>query len=109
MNKKILKFSFVFLVIFVFGSFFATTVFAQDGIPIVTYKINGNPESITVNPISNPIQLEFISDENIENWVSIRIENDDDPSVYKIFLPKSQCDNTLGCIVEWNGDISPSE
>ncbi|MFA6076814.1 MAG: prenyltransferase/squalene oxidase repeat-containing protein [Candidatus Paceibacterota bacterium] len=110
--KKI--FSFVFILSFVLvafsGTFFTTKLaLAQDGVPIITYTLNGESSNVIVNPLTNPVQLNFVSDENIENWVSVRIENQEDPSIYKIFLPKSQCDNTSQCNETWDGDISPSD
>lgn len=103
--KKIFKISFLFLSVFVFGN----SAFAQNGAPIITYTLNGSSSDVVINPVINPIQLDFVSDENIENWVSIRIENNNDPSIYKIFLPKSKCDNTSQCNEVWDGDISPSD
>lgn len=77
---------FSFFVLLLFGF---SNVYAESREPIITYKINGVSDNIIVtNPITNPIQLDFISDENIENWVSLKIENISNPNIYKLFYPR---------------------
>src|SRR3989339_123455 len=106
--KKIFKINFLFLIIFLLGNFFSTAL-AQDGVPIITYTLNGSSSNITTNPLINPVQIGFVSDENIENWVSVKIVNNNDSSIYKNFIPGASCDGTSQCSETWSGEISPSD
>src|SRR3989344_4641911 len=103
--KKIFKIGFVLLIVLIFGN----TAFAKDGVPVITYTLNGISENVKINPLANPVQLGFSSDENIENWVSVKIVNNSDSSIYKNFFPSASCDGTSQCTENWSGEISPSD
>lgn len=73
---------------------------------IIGYTINGAASSVTIDPIANPVQIALIASK-IVNWLSIKIENMDDPSLYKIFQSGSLCvDGTGTCIKRWDGTLS---
>ena len=73
---------------------------------ILSYTLNGTAGDITVNPLENPISLSMTASEKV-NWTSIRIEKQDDTSVYKIFYSGSGCvDGTDTCTKTWDGNLS---
>lgn len=73
---------------------------------ITNYTFNGTEGNINVNPITNPVALSFTASENV-NWMSIKIENKGDASLYKIFQSGAGCvDGTKTCIKTWNGILS---
>ncbi|MEX2052381.1 MAG: Ig-like domain-containing protein, partial [Candidatus Paceibacterota bacterium] len=78
--------------------------------PVITsYIYNGVSESITTDPLLSPLTLVFNTDEDVD-WVSIKIENEVDDSIYKIFFSgsaESDCaDNTSTCTKTWDGLLS---
>jgi len=104
MSKKL-------IIVFAWISLFlgCKVVNAAGGTPIITYTINGISASTVINPIVHPVQIGFTADEDIPNWVSVKIEKADDSSIYKIFSPiTTPCDGTNQCSKTWNGDISPT-
>ena len=74
---------------------------------ITSYTFNGVAENITINPTAaNPISLVLNSSENV-NWMSIKIENQNDISIYKIFQSGANCiDGTNTCTKSWDGTLS---
>jgi len=73
---------------------------------IESYTLNGFPESLTINPLTVPIVANFTSSENVI-WTSIKIENEVDSSLYRIFYSKVDCeDNTNACTKTWDGLLS---
>ncbi|MCX6713650.1 MAG: IPT/TIG domain-containing protein [Candidatus Vogelbacteria bacterium] len=90
--------------------FSAGTALADVPVPIITYSLNGDSNSITVNPITQPVLLGFTASESIENWVSVKVQKTDEPTRYRIFSPIISCDNSDQCEKTWLGDISyPSD
>ncbi len=74
---------------------------------ITSYTFNGVVGDITINPTSpNPLSLIFNASENV-NWMSIKIEKEDDASVYKNFQSGAGCvDGTNTCTKSWDGTLS---
>lgn len=73
---------------------------------ILNYKFNGNEGDVTINPVVNSLSLVFTSSENV-NWMSIKIEKENDASVYKIFQSGAGCvDGTDICTKNWDGLLS---
>ncbi|MBI2630839.1 DUF5011 domain-containing protein [Candidatus Nomurabacteria bacterium] len=73
---------------------------------ITSYTFNGSSGDVTINPIANPLALAFTASENVD-WVSVKIENEDDASFYKIFLSGTRCvDGTNTCLKTWDGILS---
>ncbi len=72
--------------------------------PSVTgYTFNAVAGDITTNPQINPVTIVINASENV-NWMSIKIENETDASVYKIFQSGANCvDGTSSCTKTWNG------
>ena len=90
-------------------SYTATVVIAPDPGPdmtppsITSYTLNGVGNSVIINPQINPVTLVLTSSENV-NWMSIKIEKEDDATVYKIFQSGANCvDGTNSCTKTWNG------
>jgi hypothetical protein len=75
---------------------------------LVTYFLNEVSSNITANPLVDPVKLNFVAEGNVENWVSVKIENVDDSSIYKNYVPGLDCDNTDRCEQVWDGKISDS-
>jgi len=74
---------------------------------ITSYTFNGVVQNITVNPVTNPIKIDFTASESVE-WTSLKIENQNDSSIYKSYSFSSSCDGGLICSQAWDGGISPS-
>lgn len=72
---------------------------------ITSYDFNGVAQNITVNPTTNPVQIDITANENIANWVSIKVKNVNDSNIYKIFYPRSY-DGTSSCNETWDGKLS---
>lgn len=73
---------------------------------ITSYTFNGTAGDITTNPSINNISLALFSSENV-NWMSIKIEKENDESVYKIFQSGTGCvDGTNTCAKTWDGLLS---
>ena len=70
---------------------------------VTNYTFNGTAANITTNPLVNNLSLALSSSENV-NWMSIKIEKEDNASVYKIFQSGAGCvDGTSTCTKTWNG------
>jgi hypothetical protein len=73
---------------------------------IVEYYLNGVRTDLEINPIVNNLNINLTSNKNV-NWLSIKIENQDDNNVYKIFQSGVGCvDGTNTCSKVWDGAIS---
>jgi hypothetical protein len=72
-------------------------------VPMITdYTLNEVAGDITTNPFVNSISLVFTANENT-NWVSVKIEKEDDASIYKYFYPGVDCDGKNICNKIWDG------
>ncbi|MCM2338831.1 MAG: hypothetical protein NDI62_00015 [Burkholderiales bacterium] len=76
-------------------------------LPVInSYTFNGFANDITINPVLNPVTLIFNASENV-NWMSIKIEKENDASVYKNFQSGANCvDGTNICTKIWDGTLS---
>ena len=76
-------------------------------LPLITsYTFNGDTNSITINPLKNSLNIVLSASENV-NWMSVKIENQDDSTIYKIFQSGAGCaDGTSTCIKTWDGILS---
>jgi outer membrane biosynthesis protein TonB len=73
---------------------------------IISYEFNGTAGDITTNPLSSALNLSFAANKDVD-WVSIKIENQDDSTIYKIFQSGAGCvDFTDTCNKTWNGILS---
>ena len=72
--------------------------------PSVTgYTFNAIANNITTNPLTSPLSLVINASENVD-WTSVKIENRDNASIYKIFYSGAGCVNgTNTCTKSWNG------
>ncbi|MFA6393156.1 MAG: immunoglobulin-like domain-containing protein [Candidatus Paceibacterota bacterium] len=77
------------------------------GDPIISsYTLNGSSGDITANPLMNNVSMIFHSNKKV-NWMSIKLENESDARLYKIFQSGSSCvDGTNICTKVWNGVLS---
>ena len=76
---------------------------------IVNYTLNGNPSSLTVNPLATSVTLDLTASVAV-NWMSIKIENQADPNIYKVFQSGVGCvDGTTTCTKIWNGSLSSGD
>jgi hypothetical protein len=70
---------------------------------ITSYTLNGVADNVTANPLASPLSLVINTSENV-NWMSIKIENQTNPSIYKIFQSGTGCsDGTNTCAKTWTG------
>lgn len=75
---------------------------------VTSYTFNGSASSVTINPsITNPLVINLNSSENV-NWMSIKIENQADNTLYKMFMSDSGAciDGTSACTKNWDGTLS---
>ncbi len=72
---------------------------------ITEYTFNGVAGNITTNPLTEPVSINFTADEEVD-WVSLKIEKEDDETLYKYFYPGDDCDNKTTCSENWNGNLS---
>ncbi len=73
---------------------------------ITSYTFNGVADSITINPLVNTLTLALSASENV-NWMSVKIENQDDSGIYKLFQSGAGCvDGTSTCTKTWDGILS---
>lgn len=79
----------------------------SDAYPIVSsYSLNGSQENITINPITNNLNLTIVSSKNVY-WTSVKIEKSDNTSIYKVFYAGKSCaSNTSTCTKIWDGLLS---
>ncbi len=69
---------------------------------IESYAFNNTVGNITVNPVENPMTFTLNANENVD-WVSVRIEKQDDDNVYKTFFSGNGCvDFTKICTKTWS-------
>jgi len=75
----------------------------DDTIPsILSSSLNGIASDVATNPVVDLVSIAFIANENVD-WVSIKIEKEDDETVYKYFYPGIDCDGQDACTKSWNG------
>ncbi len=73
---------------------------------IKSYTLNGSGNSLMIDPLSSDVTIILSANKKV-NWVSIKIEKDNDPGVYKIFQSGIGCvDGTDTCTKVWNGILS---
>lgn len=73
---------------------------------IINYTLNGVADTITLDPTLTPLTLVLNANEDVD-WVSIKIENENDAGVYKIFYSSTGCvDGTAVCTKIWDGATS---
>jgi len=73
---------------------------------ITSYIFNGVAGDVTINPLVNTFTFVLSASENV-NWMSIKIENQDDASIYKMFQSGTGCvDGTNTCTKTWDGLLS---
>jgi hypothetical protein len=73
---------------------------------VTSYSLNSSTENITLNPTVDHVLVVLNSSENV-NWLSIKIENQADTGIYKIFQSGSTCvDGGSTCSKSWNGSLS---
>ncbi|MFA5932211.1 MAG: DUF5011 domain-containing protein [Candidatus Paceibacterota bacterium] len=69
---------------------------------ITSYTINGVADNVTTDPFANPVSFVFTATKNVD-WVSVKIEKEDDASIHKYFYPGVDCDGKNICNETWNG------
>jgi hypothetical protein len=91
----------------VYGSYVDTTPPAPDTtLPaVINYTFNGSSANITTNPISNHLPIVINVNKDV-NWISIKIENQNNSSIYKYFYPGGSCDEKATCSETWDGLLS---
>ncbi|MFA7315478.1 MAG: immunoglobulin-like domain-containing protein [Candidatus Paceibacterota bacterium] len=68
---------------------------------ILSYTFGGTVGNITVDPVADPLLISMTASEPVD-WVSVRIEKEGSPNVYKIFYSGSTCvDGTTTCTKTW--------
>ncbi len=73
---------------------------------VTSYTFNSVAGDITIDPTVNPLAIAITASENV-NWMSIKLENQADPTIYKIFQSGSGCvDGTNTCSKTWDGTLS---
>ena len=79
----------------------------DDSLPtILSHTLNGISGNITENPLVNNISIVLNANKNV-NWLSIKIEKENDTGVYKTFQSGALCvDGTNICTKVWNGILS---
>ena len=93
--------------LFLFILFFIVPVSHAVAAPsIVTTVLQGTGSSVIENPLLHPISIELTANEAV-NWVSLKIENQSDTTIYKTFGSGVGCvDDSLTCLKTWNGTLS---
>lgn len=73
---------------------------------ILNYAFNGAVGDVTINPLTNHLNFVLSASENV-NWMSVKIEKQDDVAVYKLFQSGAGCvDGTNTCTKTWDGLLS---
>jgi hypothetical protein len=73
---------------------------------ISSHTLNGNQSGVTINPLINNLAIILNSNKNV-NWMSIKIENESDIGLYKMFQSGVGCvDGTNVCTKIWDGILS---
>ncbi len=76
---------------------------------IISYFLNGNQSSISINPLINNLEIVLNSNKNV-NWMTIKIEKESDSRIYKMFQSGGGClDGTNICTKVWDGTLSSGE
>ncbi|MFH1564959.1 MAG: putative Ig domain-containing protein [bacterium] len=74
---------------------------------ITSYTLSGAESNTTFNPNSSEtVEIILNADEDIDNWVSLKIENVDDDGIYKYYSPSDDCDGNSQCVETWDGSLS---
>jgi hypothetical protein len=69
---------------------------------ITSYIFNGVSDDVTINSLADVTSLVFIANKNVD-WVSIKIEKEDDESIFKSLRESGDCaDGTDTCTKTWN-------
>ncbi len=73
---------------------------------IISYTLNGVESNATFNPdLGETVEIVLNANENVYNWVSLKIENMNNSGIYKYYSP--DCDGNSQCVKTWDGSISP--
>ncbi len=74
---------------------------------VIIYSLDDVHGGIETNPITNNTHIFINASENV-NWLSVKIEKADDPTVYKMFYSDSTfcVDGTDTCSKVWDGLLS---
>jgi len=74
---------------------------------ISSYTLDGVPGAISTNPMGQSMNIVITANKNV-NWMSIKIEKVDNPTIYKMFQSNSTTcvDGTNTCSKIWPGDLS---
>jgi hypothetical protein len=73
---------------------------------IESYSFNGTQNSISINPLINNVLIVLNASKNV-NWMTIKIEKEDNSSIYKTFQSGAGCvDGTNVCTKNWDGLLS---
>jgi hypothetical protein len=89
------------------GSTTATVGNIDKVAPLLTaFSLNGGSEDVAVNITSTSVAIALTASESV-NWLSLKIENQSNTAVYKLFQSGSLCvDWTTTCNKTWNGSLS---
>ena len=73
---------------------------------IKSYSLNDDTGNITINPLVKNLTIVLNANKKV-NWMSVKIEKESDPKIYKMFLAGSSCVNgTNICTKVWTGILS---
>lgn len=73
---------------------------------ITSFSLNGSANDIAVNIASTSIAIALSASESV-NWLSVKVENQGNTSVYKLFQSGVGCeDGGTTCTKVWTGDLS---
>jgi len=72
---------------------------------ITSYTLNGVAGNLTTDPLTNPVSIVLTANEKV-NWTSVKIEKEEDASIYKYFYPGASCDGSDTCVQNWDGVLS---
>jgi len=73
---------------------------------ISSYSLNGVQDNITINLLVNNLSILLTANKNV-NWMSVKIENENDSSLYRMFQSGDGCvDGTNTCSKNWDGILS---
>ena len=73
---------------------------------IANSTLNGVDSNVAVNIASTSVAIALTASEPV-NWLSLKVEKQDDSAVYKLFQSGTGCeDGTTSCSKTWTGDLS---
>ena len=74
---------------------------------ILSYTFNGTASDLTMDATTTTALIALTANKNVD-WTSVKIEDQNDPTRYKIFYSdKSECvDGTATCAKTWAGNLS---